>query len=247
MRLFAMTCLLLFSAQTACAGQEAGSTSSIYTRGELSFEVHKGVPVYRGGDPNVRFYPVLLPNELAFDRVVEGQDLALNSVVVMPRLTDGGSLTIEFRRSDLQEAFVRRFFFDSDPKILKRHPFAREGIEAILTDERLILNLYPGVSLHLRNDMEYAADFETFINSHVTGKVSSVEGEVFYSDDHEYIIIKLKGFYTTATLGAVTSAPGSDPGRLAIRQNPDGGYEAVVPPGGYKGPARYPPRIMSDP
>ena len=194
-RLSVIFFLLLFSTLVACSGEAEDSPFSVYERKKLSFRVYKGIPVYEGEDPNSVFYPTLLPNELRFGRVAEGQEIRLNSVIVIRGLQNNGRLTIEFRRSDLQKDFIRDFFFGEDADVVSNHPFTSAGIEPILTDERLILNIYPGVALHFRNDMESARHYKTFVSDDVKGKVKSVTGKVYFSSDHEYIKIKLNNFY----------------------------------------------------
>jgi hypothetical protein len=163
----------------------------------------------------------------------------------MPDLPDRGLLTIEFRRAHLQEPFVRGFFLGEDKSVRKNHPFASPGIEAILTDKRLILNIHSGVVLHLRNGMSQFQGYETFVDENVKGRVTEVEGNVFSSSDSEYINIKLGDYYvsTFPSLDINLMRPGS------VKQQPDGSYIITDPLKGYEGklPVRYPPKVIEGP
>lgn len=223
-RLSVILFLLLFSTLVACSGEAEESPFSTYDRKKLSFQVYGGVPVYEGEDPNSIFYPNLLPNELRFERVVEGQEIELNSVIVIQGLQNNGRLTIEFRRSDLQKDFIRGLFFDEDTNVVSHHPFTGAGVEPILTDQRLILNIYSGVAFHLRNGMEDSHNYKTFVSDAVNGKVTKITGDVFFSSDHEYIKIKLNNFYHQKII-----------------------IQGIEPNARSKSPRHYPPRIIEGP
>lgn len=239
---------LMLSVLSVCAAEAEESPFSVYTRKGLSFRVHKGMPVYEGNDPNASIISRLLPNELEFDRATEGQTVSLHSLFVIRTDDDNASLTIEFRRSDLQESFIQGLFFDRNAELLNRHPFSHPGIEAILTDERLILNIHPGVTLHLReglkpaNGIENFLDFKTFINSNPTGKITKVVGMVFHSSDHEYIRMRLHDFYVSRWISLDKLAKDSKATRT-----PDGGYQFSVPVENIEVPPSYAPRIVDGP
>lgn len=235
----------LLSLLSACAGRTGELPISVYEREALSFRTYEGSPFYSRGDPNAHFAPRLLPNELQFDRVTEGMEIPLNSVIAMPDYPKGGLLTLEFRRVDLQDAFVRGLFFADDESVAKDHPFAKPGIEAVLTNKKLILKLHSSVVLHLRNGMKNFPGYETFVNENAVGRATEVQGEVLYSSDHEYIKIKLGDFY-------VSTFPSLDINLIEpdkIKRHADGSYTFVNPVEGYKGPlpVRYPPKVISGP
>ena len=200
-------------------------------------------PIYIGNDPNAEFYPHLLPNDVRFDRIEVGQKVVLNSAIVMPPISEDASLTIEFRRSDLEGAFLRGFFFAEDMEETKSHTFGHPGIEPILTAERLILIIHPGVHIHLRSDIMLSPGYKTFINEDVTGTVTSVTGDIFYSADRAKIRKKLKDVfsfirYSKADLPDV-------PGVKHERQ-PDGTYVLTTPPG-LALMESYPPKVIEGP
>jgi hypothetical protein len=91
--------------------------------------------------------------------------------------------------------------------------------------------------------MIYSPNYRTFSSDNVAGKVTKVDGNVFYSPDHEYIRIKLKHFYTST----IVVDSGTDGSGIGVLQRPDGGYEPIVPPGARKGPDRYVPRVLEGP
>lgn len=198
-------------------------------------------PVFESNDPNIHFLP-LSPNELKFHKVRQGQSLVLNSVIVMPALGEEGSLTIEFQRSDVEEGFIRGLFFGEDTNIENVHPFAGNGIEALLTNQRLILRVHSGVVLHLRNDMKYFPNFKTFIDENVVGQVTGVAGDVSYSSDRESIRKKLFDVFVQYRGPASDRVPGT-----TVRRLPDGSYEGTFPSDVPVIPSRYPPRVLDSP
>ena len=228
---------------SACAGGVEESGFSVFERKALSFRTYKGNPIYKANDPNAKLYPHLLPSELQFDKMIKGLTISLNSVIVMPDIQDKGLLTIEFDRAHLQEAFIRGLFYGEDDRVVNWHPFAREGIEAILTDERFILNIHPGIALHLRNDMESFPNYQTFINENAVGKVTKVGGNVFSSSDREYIKIKLSNLYVFVSNSMNITSLDPD----YVERRPDGSYVITAPLDAYEMPVRYPPRIIEGP
>ncbi len=228
---------------SACAGGAEESGFSVFERKALSFQTYQGLPVYEGDDPNAKFDGRLLPNELLFDKVIRGQEILLNSLIVMPYFQEEGLLSIEFQRSDLQSIFIGDLFYGENDQVVNRHPFAQAGIEPILTDERFILNIYAGAILHLRNSIESSPDYQTFINENVIGKVTKIEGNVYYSSDHEYIKIKLHGYYTSVSTYLEIDSIDPD----YVERRPDGSYVITAPLDAYEFPVRYPPRIIEGP
>lgn len=162
---------------------------------------------------------------LAFEPVEVGQTLPLNTLIVMPSpaIDDEALLIIEFSRQDLNESFVEAYFFDRQALIPVDHPYARMGVEYILTDERLILKIHPDMVLHLRDDStgirpqfferpEYqrqifnsAALDDIFRRDDVVGTVIFVSGDVYGSADPRRVRSDFHGFHA----GTRASAPGA--------------------------------------
>ena len=241
--LFVICFFLLFAMLSACAGGSEESGFSVFERKALLFPTYKGNPIYKANDPNAKLHYRLLPNELQFEKVMEGKEISLNSLIVMPDIQDGGFLTIEFNRADLKEFFIREFFYGEDDKVANGHPFVREGVEPTLTDQRFILNIHPGIAFHLRNGMESNLYYQTFTDENVIGKITKVEGNVYYSSDHEYIKIVFSDLYVFVSNSMdITSI---DP--TYVKQRPDGSYVITAPLDAYEMPVRYPPRILEGP
>lgn len=192
--------------------------------------------IYYDDDPNGYFGAP--PNELQFAKVVVGKEIVLNSAIFVPLKPAEGGLTIEFRRSDLEEAFIQDLFFGQGNDVTHLHPFARLGMEATLTDERLILSIHPGVILHLRNDIKGFPRYKTFFNEDIVGRVTDVRGDVYYSADQGKIKKGLGSVYI--------SFVGPTPGAKLVRL-PDGSIAIIPPPGVQYGPAKYPPRVVKGP
>lgn len=196
------------------------------------------------GDPNAEFIieepGILRPHELKFRKATVGQAVVLHSAIVTPPPGEHGRLVIGFRRSDLEEQFIRAFFFDADSRERKQHPFAAQGVEAVLTKDSLFLTVHAGANMHFRNDMESFPDYRTFISEDVVGRVIEVEGNIQYSDDTNLIRRKLKDIFTFTHYsdGYFANIEG-----VEYRQRQDGSVVLVVPPGTELPPKTYPPRV----
>lgn len=204
-------------------------------------------PLFEIDDPNLEFnkdFPgILRPNELTFRKVVAGQEIVLHSAIVMPPLGEPGRLVIEFRRSDLEEAFVRGLFYDPYSDEIKLHPFASPGVEAVLTNEKLIVTVHQGVNLHFRNDMQSFPEYRTFTHDQVVGWVTDVKGNVLYSDQSAIIREKLNDIFTSIIYSGnyLSKIEG-----LEYRKLDDGTMGWVIPPGVEIPPKTYPPRVEVD-
>ncbi len=244
MKLFVVPLLLLaISALSACASEAGDSQFTVVTRKELTFRVYQGLPIYEGNDPNVALLHILLPGELEFDRASVGQEIPLNTAIVMPTIGDDEEalLTIEFRRSDFQEAFIRGLFFGEDSNLVS-HPLANLGIETILTNERVILTTHPGVRLHLRNGTEALPNYKTFASDDIVGRITAVSGEVFVSSDPLWTKIRLYHFYVL-----VWSEVRGDHPDARFEKQSDGSIVITVPADTLRSPERYPPRVIPGP
>lgn len=202
---------------------------------------------FRRGDPNTQFMlqerGILRPYELNFRAATIGQDIVLNSAIVTPPAGADGRLVMVFRRSDLEEEFIRAFFFDPDSRERKRHPFAAQGVEAVLTKDSLILTVHAGANMHFRNDMESSPDYRTFISDDIVGRVIEVEGNIQYSDDTKIIREKLKNIFTFTNYFDYHFANIEG---VEYRRRQDGSLILEVPPGTELPPKKYPPRVVSE-
>jgi len=239
---YTVICLLLSSTLLTCGAQDKDGVFSTYKTRELVFKVYDGEPSYDLDDPNLRLKHRLLPNELEFARANEVDEVSLHSVILMPDVLEEGLLTLEFRRSDLEEAFVQGLFFRKDPKIVNVHPFAQRGVEAVLTDERLILNIHSGVIFHLRNDMENAQSYETFSNPEVVAKITQATGEIFVSLDPILTKFRLRDIYAWARPSIDMEAPG-----VVVEKKGERRTDIRVPKEAVKFPELYPPRVIEGP
>ena len=204
----------------------------------------KKLPFYISNDKdypnsvNILFKSYLEGETLKFNLVKTGIEIPLNSLIVMPALGKKGFLSIEFKRVEVNEKFIRDLFYGEDKNVTEIHPFSYNGIESILTKDKLILNIRSGVGLHLRNDMNFFPDYKTFKNNNVVGKITRVEGKVFYSSDSELIREKLNDISVWISLN---STPGAKTYKL-----PDGSHMGIIPFDGEKDLPKYKPRVEAD-
>ena len=189
---------------------------------------------------NLFFDSCLQGKTLKFYSVKTGMDIPLNSIIVMPSFGKKGFLSIEFKRVEVNEKFIRDLFYGEDKNVTKIHPFAYNGIEPILTKDKLILNIYSGVGLHLRNDMNFSPNYKTFKSDNVVGKVIQVKGKVFCSSDRQLLKERLNDVFVWIRLSSV-STPGSKTYKL-----PDGSYTGTIPFDDEKDLPRYKPKIIEE-
>ena len=213
------------------------SSSSINAKNNVASQSSKYFTEY---DPNVWFSSELQGKSLKFSPLKNGTNIPLHSLIVMPSKNEEGFLSIEFPRNLVEDKFIRDMFFGEDKNILKIHPFSENGIEPILMKDKLIINLYSGVILHLRNDMEYFPEYKTFKNNKVIGTIIKVKGKVFYSSDTQLIQQKLNHVFVQWI------APSSDTKLGAkIYKQPDGSYVVLMPKEDATDlPPKYHPRIL---
>lgn len=179
-----------------------------------------------------------------FHRVKIGMEIPLHSFIELDRWgKEEGFLSIEFPKEAVSKKFIRDFFYGEDPNIVGNvHPFAYNGIEAILTKDKMILNLHRNVILHLRNDMSGSPDYKTFKSEDVVGKVVEVRGIVFCSFDTDAIKEHRKDFF----IGWNTAPPPGDP-RIQTFKSPDGKRTiSIMPEPDDPFPPRFPPKVIED-
>ncbi|HYA15636.1 MAG TPA: hypothetical protein VEF33_14965, partial [Syntrophales bacterium] len=162
----------------------------------------------------------------------------------MPGVNEDGFLSIEFPRSEVTDQFIRDMFYGRDNDVVGSHPFSANGIEPILTRDKLILNIHSGVSIHLRNDMTFYPHYKTFRSEKIRGVVKEVRGNVLWSCEHSLIKEKLENMFVMfqhAHIDLLNPKPGTK-----IIKNPDGST-SIIASGGLKDmgiPPKYFPRII---
>jgi hypothetical protein len=137
------------------------------------------------------------------ERLTEGMTVPLHSVILAPAYqrsegsdTSEAIATIYFNRNDLTREFLQKFFDPDDAVIRVMHLFASRGVETVLTKDKLLVTLHPGIALHLRNDVQFYPDFRTFREVTTTGTVTYVKGEFLVSRDQGVIMQNLADVWT---------------------------------------------------
>ena len=208
----------------------------------------KNIPSYKyydEEDPNfanadMLFASRLQGKTLKFYFLKTGMDIPLNSIIEMPSFGEKGFLSIEFKRVEVNEKFIRDLFYGEDKNVTKIHPFSYNGIEPILTKDKLILNIYSGVGLHLRNDMNFFPNYKTFKSDNVVGKVKQAKGKIVCSSDRQLIRERLNDVFVWISLSS-EATPGAKTYKL-----PDGSYTGTIPFDDEKDLPRYKPKIIEE-
>jgi len=114
-----------------------------------------------------------------------GATLTLPALVSVDGSVDGQCLSVSFARGDLDERFINALFYPRDEKKLKLlSPFTEPGIEAVLTPDRVVFNLYSGVAMRLEPHLEYPGGFTAFRSKEIRGDVVKVIGTVVHAGPH---------------------------------------------------------------
>jgi hypothetical protein len=124
-----------------------------------------------------------LKNEtIELTRLSAGQQVTVPTVLSVDGSTEGPCLSLAFSRQDFDERFIRNLFYSSNAKSLYQlSPFAEPGIEAILTSDRVIFNLYAGVVIHLQHSLIYPGGITPFRSQQVKADVVKVIGHAVSS------------------------------------------------------------------
>lgn len=125
---------------------------------------------------------------LDYTTLKEGDQVNIGSLIGLGlEENTEGIVRIEFLRENMNQSFINDFFYKNNSELINKHTFSSRGIEPILTNDKFILQIHAGVTLHLRNDIADDTEYETFKNEEVIGTVSKVSGIVKYSYDPEKI------------------------------------------------------------
>lgn len=207
----------------------------------LLFFILLTVSLVKAGDYR-RFPEELFDVPLKFHPLNVNINIPLHSVIIMPSLREEGFLSIEFPRAELEEKFIRDLFYKGDRNVVKIHPFAHGGIEAILTRDKLVLNIHSGVILHLRNDMNFFPNYKTFKSEKVNGRVTEAKGKVLCSFDHLLIKERLNNVFVWGIGPSASTKP-----ETRVYKQPDGSYMIIMPFDEKTDfPPEYPPKIIED-
>lgn len=111
-----------------------------------------------------------------------GERLTLPDVVSVDGSADGRCLSVAFSRGDFNDDFIRELFYAKDKTRLGQlSPFTEPGVEAILTVDRVVLNLYSGVVIHLRSDLSYPGGITPFKSKQIEGNVVKIVGNAVHA------------------------------------------------------------------
>lgn len=111
-----------------------------------------------------------------------GAKLTLPVLVSVDGSADGHCLSVSFAREDLDERFLNALFYPKNAKKLELlSPFSEPGIEAVLTRDQVVFNLYSGVVVRLEPHLEYPGGFTAFKSKEVRGTVVKVVGSAVHA------------------------------------------------------------------
>ena len=144
---------------------------------------------------NRYFNKYLNDKKLNFEEARIGDKVRFNSVFVLPALGERGLLTIEYKRDDFAESFIEDLFYLKKDKL--SHLLTSEGFEAILDNDKIIINVYSGVVIKWSREILNSKNHKVFNSDEPIGVITNLSGNVMYSCDYDLIKNNLNEFYVT--------------------------------------------------
>lgn len=173
-----------------------------------------------------------LPSQLSPAK--NGQAIRLAALISTGPQERNSCLTIRFDRREFTQQFLSSLFADFT-NASDFVPFTSNGVEVVLSDEFVFLNVYPGVVLLLRPDLTYPGKTRAFAGNDAVGRVEWVEGAVGIAEQIS-ALGKLRNFAVAPVSKEILID------RRDVTTQKDGGITAVVPVGQADLPKRSPPR-----
>jgi len=146
-------------------------------------------------------------------------------------------VTIRFDRRQFTHEFLSQLVAGSPGNNFA--PFTSNGVEVVVGDESVFLNVYPGVVLLLRPELIYPNKTRAFANDRPVGRVEWVAGNVAI-DKHVADLAKFKNFVIAPVSRAVSLARGD------VTVQKDGSIAGIGRPGSQADlPKKHPPRRLT--
>jgi hypothetical protein len=104
-----------------------------------------------------------------------GEEVKIPGLFAVASAGERNCLSIAFPREGFDDRFIKDLFSPPDNN-RPATPFAAPGVEAILVSDKVILNLYAGVVLHIQSGVVYLSGHKTFKVQPLNGQVVKVVG-----------------------------------------------------------------------
>lgn len=110
-----------------------------------------------------------------------GQEVRIAALVSTGPQDRNSCLTVRFDRAQFTEQFLSQLLASPTTRS-DFAPFTSSGVEVVVSEQHVFLNVYPGVVLLVRPDLAYAKQTRVFASSEPVGRVEWVEGSVGISE-----------------------------------------------------------------
>lgn len=110
-----------------------------------------------------------------------GQEVGIAALISTGPQDRKSCLTIRFDRAQFTEQFLSQLL-ESPTTRSDFAPFTSSGVEVVVGEQHVFLNVYPGVVLLLRPDLAYAKQTRAFVSNEPVGRVEWAEGSVGVSE-----------------------------------------------------------------
>jgi hypothetical protein len=125
--------------------------------------------------------PYLADTKVELASLKNGEKFSVPDLLVVDSADDGACLSIAFAREGFDDRFIRDLFFSKTvAKELELPPFTQPGVESILTTDKVVLNLYSGVVIHIQPDIPYPGGYSVFKPQIRGGEVVKIVGHAMH-------------------------------------------------------------------
>jgi hypothetical protein len=176
-----------------------------------------------------------LPGKLAPAR--SGEKIGPAALISTGPQESNSCITIRFDRRQFSEQFLSQLLASSSGSNFA--PFTSNGVEVVVGEESVFLNVYPGVVLLLRPDLVYPSQTRAFVDMQPVGRVEWVAGNVAI-DKHVSNLAKFGNFVIAPVSKAVSIARGD------VTVQKDGSIAGSGRPASQADlPKKFPPRRIT--
>ncbi len=112
--------------------------------------------------------------------ISSGDKFRMPALFVIDSAGEENCLSITFARSSINDQFIQDLFSSKNGKELELSPFTEPGVEAVLTPDKVVFNIYSGVVVHIQPKMMYPGGYTMFKVQAPMGEVTTVVGRVMH-------------------------------------------------------------------
>jgi hypothetical protein len=128
---------------------------------------------------NLLLEPYLAGAKVELAPIKIGETFTVPALFAVDPAGKGGCLSIVFSRESFDDRFIQDLFFSKKPK-LGLTPFTEPGVEVTLTANKIVLNLYGGVVMHIQSATKYPGGYSAFKVQNPSGEIVKIAGHAMH-------------------------------------------------------------------